>query len=418
MEHNKINQLSPRPWEKSHWIQSFWPTGLAMVLALITIWWLPGRGVASAACVLLVGTCLINAGAVLRSRFELINTRQTDEQQSLRHDIAALLKTTANLLQDQINALDTQLTQIRRIQTNAISGLVDSFKGLEQQAKNQEALTMDLVEKISVLAASNSDQHGFAQEAAKLVQGFIDSITDANESNTELVYKLNQIDTQFASVYKLLNEIDGISQQTNLLALNAAIEAARAGDVGRGFAVVADEVRSLSQRSTQFSDEIRDRFEQVKNTVTQAGQIVGKMASRDINLSLSSKDKLSQMIREVDDSNEFIAGQLQKATAISEHISQKVALAVQSLQFEDMSNQLIGLMQKRLTLLNDSANALSTGAADNDQPSFAQLQSRITYIKDQLRDNHASSLQTLKDNTFVEKSVQQHDLNNGTIELF
>jgi methyl-accepting chemotaxis protein len=418
MEQNKIKPQSPNPWDNSHWILSFWPTGIATVLTLVTIWWLPGRGVASAGCVLLVAICLANAGAVLRSRLELVNARQSDEQQSLRDDIAALLDTTANLLQDQISALNTQLAQIRNIQTNAISGLVDSFKGLEQQAQNQEALTMNLVEKITALAASNSDHHGFAQEAAKLVQGFIDSITEANESNTELVYKLNEIDTQFASVYKLLNEIDGISQQTNLLALNAAIEAARAGEVGRGFAVVADEVRSLSQRSTQFSDEIRDRFEQVKNTVSQAGHIVGKMASRDINLSLSSKDQLSNMIQEVDDSNEFIAGQLQKASAISELISQKVALAVQSLQFEDMSNQLIGLMQKRLALLNESVDALTAGENSNDQPSFVQMQSRITHIKDRLRDNHETSLQTLRENTFVEKSVQQHDLNNGTIELF
>ena len=398
--------------------KAFWPTWLALPLGLSMIWLFPGPVSASGVCVVLVSVCLANAGAVLRAHLQSLGTVQAEQQHSLQTDINDLLDIAANHLHGQINALDTQLTQIRRIQNDAIAGLVDSFQGLEQQAHNQEALILNLVEKISALAANNSNQTGFAKEAAHLLQGFIDSITDANESNTELVYKLNEIDQQFTSVYKLLNEIDGISQQTNLLALNAAIEAARAGEVGRGFAVVADEVRALSQRSTQFSDEIRDRFEQVKTTVSEAGQVVGKMASRDINLSLSSKDKLAQMIQEVGDSNEFISSQLHEASAISEHISQKVALAVQSLQFEDMTNQLIGLMQKRLTLLNDSVNSLTASGKGAEPPTLDAMQIRVAAIAHQLKQNHNASLQSLQEDTFIEKSVQQHDLNNGTIELF
>jgi methyl-accepting chemotaxis protein len=409
---------SKQPPQVSMHITQFWPTWLALPLGLGMIWLLPSPVSASVVCVILVGVCLANAGAVLRAHVRSMNILQADQQQSLQAGIEGLLDIAANHLQGQINALDTQLTQIRRIQNDAIGGLVDSFHGLEQQAHNQEALIMNLVEKISALAANSSDQTGFAKEAARLLQGFIDSITDANESNTELVYKLSEIDQQFSSVYKLLNEIDGISQQTNLLALNAAIEAARAGEVGRGFAVVADEVRALSQRSTQFSDEIRDRFEQVKTTVAQAGQLVGKMASRDINLSLSSKDKLAQMIQEVGDSNEFISSQLHEASAISEHISQKVALAVQSLQFEDMTNQLIGLMQKRLSLLIDSVNSLHASGHNEDQPTLDAMHTRIAAIAHRLKQNHDVSLRTLQEDTFIEKSVQQHDLNNGSIELF
>jgi methyl-accepting chemotaxis protein len=396
----------------------FWPTYTSLAAAIILVWSLPGPVTASAVCVLLAGVCLANAAAVIRSQQRITEALQTDKQQNLRDEFAGLMEITSNHFQSQIHAVEAQLGQVRNIQSNAIAGLVDSFQGLEQQAHNQEQLTMNLVEKISALAANSSGENGFATEAAGLVQGFINSITVANESNTELVYKLNEMDRQFASVYKLLNEIDGISQQTNLLALNAAIEAARAGTVGRGFAVVADEVRALSQRSTQFSDEIRERFETVKNTVVEAGYVVGKLASRDINLSLSSKDKLSQMIKEVDNSNEFIAGQLQKASVISEHISQKVSLAVQSLQFEDMTNQLIVLMQKRLSLLNNSVAHLTNSHPDKCHPTLDDLHSLITDIKFQIKSNHDNSLHSLQSDKLTEKSVQQQDLSDGAIELF
>ena len=396
----------------------FWPTYTSLLAAIVLVWFLPGPVTASVVCVLLAGVCLANAAAALRSQQRITDALQTDKQQDLRDEFASLMEITSNHFQSQIHAVEAQLNQVRNIQSNAIAGLVDSFQGLEQQAHNQEQLTMNLVERISALAADSSGENGFATEAAGLVQGFIDSITVANESNTELVYKLNEMDRQFANVYKLLNEIDGISQQTNLLALNAAIEAARAGTVGRGFAVVADEVRALSQRSTQFSDEIRERFETVKNTVVEAGYVVGKLASRDINLSLSSKDKLSQMIKEVDNSNEFIAGQLQKASVISEHISQKVSLAVQSLQFEDMTNQLIGLMQKRLSILSNSVAFLTNCHPDKCRPALDDLQSLITDIKIQLKTNHDNSLHSLQSDKLTEKSVQQQDLSDGAIELF
>ena len=397
-------------------LKPFWPTLIAIASALALVWLVPGAIAASSACAVMGCVCLINGMAVLRNRSLSGDEEYRGQYELLRREFGQLMRVTARHFQDQIKALQIQLSQVRELQNNAIAGLVDSFQSLEHQSHNQEQLVLELAQNVTALSADSNGKQGFAQEAAGLVQGFIDSIAEANRSNTELVHKLNEMDRQFTNVYQLLNEIDGISQQTNLLALNAAIEAARAGEVGRGFAVVADEVRALSQRSTQFSDEIRDRFDEVKNTVSQAGHVVGKMASRDINLSLSSKDKLSHMIREIDDSNDFIAGQLQKASSISEHISQKVSLAVQSLQFEDMTSQLIGLMQKRLGLLDDSVATLARIGSDG--LTAEQLRAHIQDAKSRLQENHQHSLQSLREGTFREKTVQQRNLSDGDIELF
>ena len=119
-----------------------------------------------------------------------------------------------------------------------------------------------------------------------------------------------------------------------------------------------------------------------------------------------------------DESSEFIAAQLQRASVISEHINQNVSLAVQSLQFDDMTSQLIGLMQQRLALLNDSVACLIQCQPGNCQPTLHELQNLIATVKTQLKANHDDSLHSLQSDKLTEKSVPQHDLSHGAIELF
>lgn len=71
--------------------------------------------------------------------------------------------------------------------------------------------------------------------------------------------------------------IESIAGKTNLLALNATIEAARAGESGKGFAVVANEVKALARQTSEATQEIRARLEEMRaatdTTVSDINQI-------------------------------------------------------------------------------------------------------------------------------------------------
>ncbi|MBL8808961.1 MAG: hypothetical protein JNM43_02190 [Planctomycetaceae bacterium] len=71
--------------------------------------------------------------------------------------------------------------------------------------------------------------------------------------------------------------IESIAGKTNLLALNATIEAARAGESGKGFAVVANEVKALARQTSEATQEIRARLDEMRaatdTTVSDINQI-------------------------------------------------------------------------------------------------------------------------------------------------
>jgi len=362
--------------------------------------------------------------AAVSAVFIYLSSRKTDSSKhSLSepeliqniNQINSLFSKIHQTTKDELDILKNENMQIQSLLHNAISGLVASFQGLEQESTQQKNMVFNLVDDTS----NDSDDHhtikGIASDAANSLKEMVDNITQMSSQSMELVKSLTLIKDDYEQVLKLLDEMDSISSQTNLLALNAAIEAARAGEQGRGFAVVADEVRSLSQRSKSFSDQIREQFGNTVNTIETANSQVGKMASTDMNMTMSNKNHLDDMMHEIETKNAETTSQLSEISSISELLNKHVGHAVQSLQFEDMITQLTDHIDKRLHRI------YTLGSANDVIATITNSQTNIKAISEEiiLALEGALSKAESERNLTQNSPIQQKSMDDGgEIELF
>lgn len=338
-----------------------------------------------------------------------------EEARKLVSEYESLMNEADSEQKMQFEQMEDEISRVKSIQGDAIAGVISSFQGLEKQSRSQ----LDMVSNLIHLVTENDNEgevKSFRDEATEMISMFLQSIQDMSNGSRHMVEAMNTMSHNINEIEKLLSEIDGISSQTNLLALNASIEAARAGEAGRGFAVVADEVRGLSLRSSQFSNEIRKNYNEIEKTMYVTKEIVGKIASSDLTLTMNSQNRMDDMMTEIEQTNEKISEELQHVSGISEKISNDVELATQSMQFEDMTKQLLEHVNKRVDTLRGFSIASSLLRNDindaNNQNTILQLDEHIVHLQNAMSTAHALSEETIKN------PVNQINMNAGAIELF
>jgi len=184
------------------------------------------------------------------------------KQAELRAVTARSLETTVIIK----NANSEELSS-REVLTDNLASQQVAVQAMESSAQGMQTE----IEQASEDAQENANYARSVQQIALGGQDIVNQTLEAaHQLHKELLgsqSSLQQLDKEVGSVGSILELIQSIAEQTNLLALNAAIEAARAGESGRGFAVVADEVRTLSIKTTQSVDDIRNKIEGLQVTV-------------------------------------------------------------------------------------------------------------------------------------------------------
>jgi methyl-accepting chemotaxis protein len=304
----------------------------------------------------------------------------------------------------QCDHMNEELKRVQQLLHEAIEGLTQSFHKMLGETTSQRETALALT---GGDGSEQFDFEKFVEETSGTMQRVVDSVVHNSKLGMELVELTEGIARETESVRTLLSEIGGISKQTNLLALNAAIEAARAGEAGRGFAVVADEVRDLSSRTNDFSQQIVTLVDRVQTNVRLTEAALAKMAGQDMTFALESKTRVETVVRGLEMLHQRRQQSIVELGASVERVDGAVANAVTSLQFQDMTSQLIGHVQKRIDSIDGvmvTVRALSQAAALGQ--ASPELVQRVADALAQL---------TVVDST---NPVAQKAYQEGEIELF
>ncbi len=175
------------------------------------------------------------------------------------------------------------------------------------------------------------------------------------------------------------------------------------------FIVISDEVRNLSGSTDKFSKQVHELVNNVTGSLRLAERFLDGLASNDPVVVRQSETYIHAMIDSIAGFNDQVAQNAVELNLISSKVEQNVLVVISSLQFQDMSSQLIEHARMRMQALQEVANEMSK---QTDNPNNKEYMERIAAYN-LLLDKHVVSLDKRKANP-----VAQKDSSSGDIELF
>ena len=174
------------------------------------------------------------------------------------------------------------------------------------------------------------------------------------------------------------------------------------------FIAISDEVRNLSDNTNKFSKQLHGLANNVGEALAAAERSVDGLASGDMTVVADSRKNVQSMIKELSAFNDTVTQNAVELNIISTKIEQNVLVVISTLQFQDMSSQLIEHARMRMTALQEVAKEMGKGGGQSN----SQYLERIAAYN-RLLDKHVASLDRQKANP-----VKQKDFGTGDIELF
>jgi hypothetical protein len=145
-----------------------------------------------------------------------------------------------------------------------------------------------------------------------------------------------------------------------------------------------------------------------------ASLIVGEMASLDLSMTLGSQDRIASMMNGVKEMNRQVARQLGDISVIAEEISSNVEVSVRSLQFEDMTRQLLDQVGQHVAAAKNSITMTASFLEKHPD-----LLSRNSKTIPGVARPEKTKKQEFAANTFTaNQSVTQKSIVAGDISLF
>lgn len=397
MDNNNFNKIWPA-WAA---------TLVATVVAIVTggqEWWIPVLMVMIVSIIWTILLMRVISGIKQDVAIELAE----NEKNSVNVKSMECLEKIVIASEQEIPPLLECMDQLHGVISDASVKLNQSFSGLTENSDRQSNLMSEIIDQLCVKDENDSTTlifDKFVTETALVLQEYVNLTVKVSDKGVEAAIKMQDMSKHMDVMFSLLDEVKYIADQTGMLALNASIEAARAGQFGRGFAVVANEVRNLADKSSGLNEQIHKNVSLSRETLRATNEIVGQIASLEMNHALDAKENLDNMITDLEQVSAFVADSLQSSSAIAASIQTDVANAVMALQYDDMASQLNSHVRIWLDNLCKGIKSV--------QPSLEQGD-----IKNILKNINSVLQQQIDEKPASRRAVASASMDQGDVDLF
>jgi len=391
------------------------PVVVATLLSLLSPWlgWL-GVGLSAGQALTITALVAASGGAgygwyrLSLKRLDKAATNRSETEETRFEGFRGRLNEILTTYQDNLSAVRQDTDQLKGLLDDSVPDMMNLFFQLQSHLEQQEEVARRMMAASEEVTGSDSGEVSFERmvsDVTRVLDTFVDTIVDTSRVSVEMVDVMGEITSELHKIDGSLEEMDGIATQTNLLAINAAIEAARAGDAGRGFAVVAQEVQTLSSRSREFSETIRENVSDVQKLVAKAESSIRQVASQDMNFALQSKKSAEGLMDEIRSLDESRSAAVAELARISETVSSDVNTGIRKMQFQDMVDQILSRVHDRLELVDGSVMRIRDQTDMNPDDWLRALADEI----ERAREEQSS----VRDNTLTQQSMSE-----GSVDLF
>ncbi len=361
----------------------------------------------------------IVVGKKARARYRRSALEQHAKVEAVLRDYDRVCAVLSEGSRTQFSTLDESLTQLNGIVSSAAAKLGGSLTGMRDHSESQRDMLRHLVTELLSLSTDDSQkQHSqglqkFADQSRETISGFLDTVVQLKQSSETVHTQFADMRAKIDAVAKLSGNISGINKRTSLLALNAGIEAARAGEAGRGFAVVAIEVRDLANRTDAISREIEGLMEEIHAGIEKFSTAVSASANVDISKASESEKNIDEMWSGMAMLNERASQQSRRINEVSEAIHKLVMDGILSMQFEDLTSQLIAKLRQHSELMSEFSQEFYDAHRDQaEKDGVKRLEQRIKILEG-VRARYADIGKTVRF-----EAIRQTEVVAGSMELF
>ncbi len=277
-----------------------------------------------------------------------------------------------------VETLSSSSSQMASISEQMSSSSADTSEKANSVAAAAEEMTTNM-DSVSASMEQSSSNLNTVSSAAEEMNSTINEIARNSENAREIVVSavekadastkmMDELSQAAKGIGQVVETITDISEQVNLLSLNATIEAARAGEAGKGFAVVANEIKDLAHQTSNASNDIKVKIDDIQKSSS---------------FTVAGMDEIKSVISEVKDIVSSIATAIEEQSSATREISENIAQASSGIEEVNInvnqSSSAIGEITRDITGVNESSGDMAdkSGQVRESAENLSQLASQL-----------------------------------------